>query len=183
MKNKKFPCATLLSWDMQENLKNSAVQLETCTPMHSKWLWACKVMNRSELWACQRNNDPLLHPLAREGSYWLLLLGDQLDKGRWQCSHTNDSNNKKICSILEQMLLNSECISPQKYFRSIWSTHWWMYSNSSDKNYVASRKMTPSYIEKGKNKRKNRKRYIYTPFTEAQTKVCAKTLVLDLRYM
>ena len=132
MKNKKFPCATLLSWDMQEmqeNLKNSVVQLETCTPLQSEWLWASQVMNGSELWECQRNNDPLLHPLAREGSYWLLLLGDQLDKGRWQCSHTNGSNNKKISSNLEQMLLNSESFSPQKYIRIILSTHWWIYSS------------------------------------------------------
>ena len=178
MKNKKFPCATLLSWDMQEmqeNLKNSAVQLETCTPMQSEWLWASQVMNGSELWACQRNNDLLLHPLTRGGSYWLLLLGDQLDKGRWQSSHTNDSNNKKISSNLEQMLLNSESFSPQKYIRIILSTLWWMYSSDkklSDENWVSS------YREKReKNKKeKNRKRQIYIrPITRAQTKACAKS--------
>ena len=132
IKNTKFPCATLLSWDMQEmqeHLKNSAVHLETCTPMQSEWLWASQVMNFEHV------RETMIHcmlQMIRERSYWLLLLGGQLDKGRWQCSHTNDSNNKKICSILEQMLLNSECISPQKYIRIIWSTHWWMYS--SDKN-------------------------------------------------
>ena len=78
--------------------------------------------------------------MTREGSYWLLLLGDQLDKGRWQSSHTNDSNNKKICSILEQMLLNSECISPQKYIRIIWFTHWWMYSSEKNSKFLNFRK-------------------------------------------
>ena len=123
--------------EMQESLKNSAVQLETCTLMQSEWLWASQVMN------FEHARETMIHcilQMTREGSYWLLLLGDQLDKGWWQCSDSNDSNNKKICSILEQMLLNSECISPQKYIRIIWSTHWWMYSSDKNLKFMNLRK-------------------------------------------